>query len=278
MNAVGRWRGELEAWAIPSEIVAAAPESPYGFPTALFRTRGERAPGDLPTPTTARALEELPTGGRVLDVGCGGGATSLPLAGRAGEVVGVDAQEDMLEGFLANARAAGVRAHAIHGRWPDVAQDVGGVDVAVAGHVLYNVPELEPFVRTLVALTARRVVFELTDRHPLHWMNDLWLRFHGVQRPEGPTAQDALLALLDLGLDARLERWTAPRTPGGFDRRNDAVALVRRRLCLNADRDDELLDALGDRLVRREGSWSVGRIDQVIATISCDVSGRSAAP
>ena len=147
VTAIQRWGELLESWAIPSEILAAAPESPYGFPAELFRTRGARRDEpDEPTPTTQRALERLPEGGRVLDVGCGGGATSLPLAGRAGDLVGVDAQEDMLEGFLANAQAAGARAETVHGRWPDVAEAIAPVDVAVAGHVLYNVADLGPFV------------------------------------------------------------------------------------------------------------------------------------
>ena len=123
VTAIERWREQLERWAIPAEIIAAAPESPYGFPDGALPDRGaagDRAQAE-PTPTTLRALERLPEGGRVLDVGCGGGATSLPLAGRAGVLVGVDAQEDMLEGFLANARAAGVDAEAVHGRWPEVA-------------------------------------------------------------------------------------------------------------------------------------------------------------
>jgi SAM-dependent methyltransferase len=268
VTALDRWREELERWAIPAEIIAAAPESPYGFPTELFRTRGERARvAPDPTPTTVRALERLPEGGRVLDVGCGGGATSVPLAGRAGVLVGVDAQEDMLEGFLSNARAAGVEAEAVAGRWPDVADRVGRADVAVAGHVLYNVADLGSFARNLAAVAGGHVVFELTERHPLHWMNDLWLRFHAVERPDGPSADDALEALTESRLDPSIEHWTAPPTPGSFDRKQDAIALIRRRLCLPSERDEELADALGPRLVEREGRWSAGPTDQRLATI-----------
>ena len=268
MTALERWRQELESWAIPPEIVAAAPESPYGFPAELFRTRGERTDDVAdPSPTTERALEGLPEAGRVLDVGCGGGASSLPLAGRAGVLVGVDAQEDMLAGFLANARAAGVEAEAVHGRWPDVADRVRQVDVAVVGHVLYNVADLEPFARSLATVARRRVVYELTERHPLHWMNDLWLRFHDLERPDGPTATDALEAVAELGDDARMGLWSAPPRRGGFERRVDAVALIRRRLCLDPSRDDELIDALGTRLVERGGLWSAGPSDQRLATI-----------
>ena len=271
MTAIRRWGEQLEGWAIPAEILAAAPESPYGFPTELFRTRGARRDEpDAPTPTTQRALERLPEGGRVLDVGCGGGATSLPLADGAGDLVGVDAQEDMLEGFLVNASAAGTRAEAVHGRWPYVAGAIAPVDVAVAGHVLYNVADLGPFVSELAAAAGRRVVFELTERHPLHWMNDLWLRFHGLERPSGPVAEDALDALAELDLDARIDRWEAAPRVGGFARRADALALARRRLCLPPSRDGELAEALGDRLVERGGLWSIGPPAQALATIWFD--------
>lgn len=271
MSAVERWREQLEGWAIPPEILTAAPESPYGFPAELFRARGERkAEHTDPTPTTLRALDRLPEGGRVLDVGCGGGATSLPLAGRAGAIVGVDAQEDMLDGFLANARALGVQAEAVHGGWPEVAGAVAPVDVAVAGHVLYNIGHLEPFVRGIAAVARHRVVFELTDRHPLHWMNDLWHTFHGIERPAGPAADDALEALGEIGLDPRLERWTTPPTGGGSVRPADALALVRRRLCLPASRDGDIAAALGARLAERQGRWSAGPPEQVLATIWFD--------
>ena len=258
MSALDRWREELGSWAIPQPILDAAPESPYGFPVAPFRARGEALARVEPTPTTRSALDALPQGGRVLDVGCGGGATSLPLAARAGVVIGVDAQEDMLEGFQANARAAGVAAETVHGRWPDAAERVETVDVAMAGHVLYNVGALAPFVRALAAVARSRVVLEITASHPLHWMNDLWLRFHDLRRPDGPDAGDAVAALTDLGFEPEVESWTSQSRAGGFERRSDALALVRHRLCLDASLDRELETALGDRLTQVDGRWSAG--------------------
>ena len=61
------------------------PPSPRGASRPSASAGGaRRRPIPTPTPTTRRALEALPEGGSVLDVGVGGGATSLPLAGRAG--------------------------------------------------------------------------------------------------------------------------------------------------------------------------------------------------
>lgn len=270
------WRMQLGARAIPPEILAAAPEPPWGFPAALFRTRAQRAGASGESPTTMRAREALPDGGVVLDVGCGGGATSLPLADRAGILVGVDVQPDLPAVFTAAAAARGVVAETLQGTWPDVAEQAPVGDVAVCGHVLYNVPLLEPFVAALTAHATRRVVLELTATHPLVWMHDLWRRFHGVSFPEGPTADDAEDALLELGLAVhRDERPASEGTErGGFDRREDAVALVRRRLCLPASRDEEVAEALGERLQQDGGLWSAGPVPgQRVVTLWWDTGG-----
>lgn len=259
MSARERWRASLEALAIPEDVLASAPESPWGFPAESFRHRAERAARAEPSALVVRALGSLPQGGTVIDVGVGGGATSLPLAERASLITGIDTSEEMLEGFATAARAAGVAARTVVGSWPDVADAVEAADVVVSGHVLYNVPDLPAFAAALTAHARGRVVIEITSVHPLAWMRDLWRTLHGIDRPGGPTADDAEAALRDVGLAVGREDHTSAHHRGGFERREDAIALVRKRLCLRPDRDPEIVRALGDRLAEDDGLWSAGQ-------------------
>ncbi|MGZ4132931.1 MAG: class I SAM-dependent methyltransferase [Actinomycetota bacterium] len=271
-----RWREPLEARAIPQTILDAAPESPWGFPPELFRVRAERAGSGPPTPTTLRALEALGEGGTVLDVGCGSGATSLPLAAAATHLTGIDGSPPMLAAFREAAAARWVEADAIEGAWPEAAGRAPACDVVVSGHVLYNVPDLPPFLEALTAHADRRVVVELTDHHPLFWMHDLWERFHDLRFPDGPTAEDAAAVARETGVALHREdrHVGEDRGTGGFSSRDDALALVRRRLCLPAERDAELADALGDRLRSdSEGLWSAGPAADVVVTLWWDVAG-----
>ena len=271
MGAVDLWGEQLRAWAIPEEILSQAPESPWGFPPELFRSRADTALARTsPSPSTLRAVEALPQDGTVLDVGVGGGAASLPLASRAARIVGVDSSGAMLEEFLGAAAEVGLSAGAVQGGWPEVAGSVEPADVVVCHHVLYNVQELGPFASALTDHASRRVVVEITDRHPLSWMSDLWLRFHGLERPSGPTADDCEAALAELGIHVGREDHEVDSGRGGFARREDAIALVRRRLCLPAERDAEVASALGRDLREREGLWSAGPKRQMLVTLWWD--------
>jgi Methyltransferase domain len=239
VTAADRWAAELAAWAIPEEILAAAPESPWGFPPALFQAPEEDVGAD--TASRRRALEALPAGGVVLDVGVGGGAASIPLCPPAGRLVGVDESAGMLASLAERAEKLGVEHEEVEGRWPDVAAAVPPADVVVCHHVFYNVPDLAAFALALTDHARRRVVAELTATHPLTAQAGLWRRFHGIDRPEGPTADDAVAVLREAGLGVTAERF--PVAPRPRPDRAAWVAFVRRRLCLSADRDAEL-DAL----------------------------------
>jgi SAM-dependent methyltransferase len=270
VKASERWAVALAAWAIPDEIISKAPESPWTFPPELFRSRVAPAATGQPPPTVLRAAEALPDGGTVLDVGVGAGAATVRLWRRASRVTGVDGSEAMLEEFVRASAAEGVEAVPVLGRWPEVADQVEPADVVVCAHVLYNVQDLEPFVWALDAHALRRVVIEITASHPLSWMNDLWLRFHGLERPTEPTADVAQDAIRESGFDVSREDVERPPRPGGFQRREDAVGLIRRRLCLTPDRDAEVAEALGTHLAQHDGLWSAGPDTQRLVTLWWD--------
>ena len=266
-TAAARWREALAEWAIPNDILERAPESPWHFPVKLFACRAEEAARAGPTFSNERALEALPPGGTALDVGCGGGAASLPLAGRASRLIGVDSSPDMLEAFVEQADRAAVKAEAIEGAWPDVAEHTPVADVAVCHHVFYNAPNLTTFARRLSDHARSRVVVEMTLDHPQSNLNPLWLHFHGLVRPTRPTADDAMDVLREAGLQPGREDWSAPRH-GGFETKAEAVAMVRRLLCLPAERDPEVEALLDDRWNVGEGRW--GFPDRPVATIWWD--------
>lgn len=242
MTAVERWRTGLEALAIPDEILAAAPESPWGFPVGAFVDRVERAL-EQRTPSQERALEALPEGGSVLDVGCGAGAGSVPLVPPAGLVIGVDESHDMLEAFAGEVSARGAGHAEMPGRWPDVAGRVPPADVVVCHNVLYNVPDLDVFAARLTDHARRRVVVQTTAIHPLDWLRPLWRRLWDWAPPPAPTVDDALAVLSQLGYEVGVARWRDRGIATRMDP-DEVVAFTRRRLCLPADRDADVRAAL----------------------------------
>jgi SAM-dependent methyltransferase len=269
-SAAERWAVKLAAWAIPDEILAQAPESPWGFPVEPFRRRATRSAEEAPASVSAqRALEALPEGGSVLDVGSGAGAASLALVPRVGSITAFDPSERMLEAFEELATAAGVTHLAVRGAWPDDAATVEPADVVVCHHVVYNAPDLAGFARALGEHARRRVVIEMTSQHPRAWMNDLWMRFWSLERPDGPTSDDAEQVLRDAGVDVRRQDWELQRQ--GVGPGEDAIASARRMLCLTPDRDPEVAEALGDRLWSDgTGRWFIGHRVQPVTTLWWD--------
>ena len=215
-----------------------------------------------------RAWEALEKPGSVLDVGAGAGAACLPLVARATEVSAVDSDQELLNILVDNANRLGkprcdLRALAGHRR-----RGRAG-DVVTCHHVLYNVPDLGPFVAALTNHARRRVVVEMTARHPLTSLNPLWKRFHGLARPEVPTADDVLAVLEALGLAPRHETWCRP---GGSDHEpfEDLVEVTRRRLCLGPDRSGEVASALRELGAEGERSAGPGSAGVDIVTIWWD--------
>lgn len=266
-RAARRWADALAAWAIPDDILRRAPRSPWVQAVDEF-TVAEQIP-DSPSHRRARqALDAAAAAGgapSVLDIGCGGGRAAFAVAPPAVRVTGVDARAEMLQAFSHAARSRSLSHAQVLGVWPEVADRAPTADAVLAHHVAYNVGDLGAFALAATDHARRRVVLELSDRHPLTPMAPLWRHFWGVQRPDGPTAQDALAVLLEAGLPARIETWTEDDGTCGravLDHRR-RVELTRIRLCLPAERDPEIAEVLtrsGPPGPRRVATlwWDVG--------------------
>jgi len=250
-EAGARWAGLLASWAIPDDIVARGEVPPWSHDPATFAMDDT---ADPTSPIFAVARDLLPPdGGTVLDVGCGGGRSSLPLFPRARHITGVDSSRAMLDQFASAADRLGVAHREIEGRWPDVAiaaelagEPIERVDVAVCHHVAFNVPDLEPFVVALSAIARIGVVMVLPRRHPMSAWNAAWKHFWNLDRPSGPTSDDAVEVLRAVGIEPEVIEVPRPAMARHADDPTALVASARRRLCLTSDRDDEIAAWLRD--------------------------------
>jgi SAM-dependent methyltransferase len=234
MIASEKWKKDLQEWSIPQEIIDQAPESPWIHPPALFQIPQQI---DL-TPSHQRAFDSLPINGSILDVGCGGGIAAFAMGSKAGKVIGVDHQPEMLEMFTSNAQKRHMESVVHEGFWPAIADQVEVADVAVAHHVVYNVQEIVSFIEAMNLHARKRVVLEMPQHHPLSNLSEAWKFFWELDRPENPTPRDLVDVLTEVGINAHLQLWDGQlRQERNLD---DAVRFTRIRLCLPESRETEV--------------------------------------
>lgn len=236
------------------------------MPRQVFARRADRLARLPEGPSYERAWAALEPPGTVLDVGSGPGTASLPLLARCTGLMAVDSDAEMLALLGERATSRGVTARCFAGQWPAVAPEVPVADVVTCHHVLYNVADLEPFVTALTSHARRIVIVEMTTTHPLTSLNPLWLKFHDLTRPDGPTSDDAIEILRLMGLNPGSERW---RRPGGADYASfgELTEVTRRRLCLPPERADDVAEALIELGVDPARPLDLGSSGREVCTI-----------
>ncbi len=229
-----KWKKDLEAWAIPKEIIEQAEESPWIHPPILFQL-----PANIvDTFSYQMAREALPVDGSVLDIGCGGGIAAFALTGRVKKVIGVDHQPEMLTMFNENAKQRGINSQTFAGFWPDIAKQIPSADVVTCHQVVYNVQEIVPFLQALNDHATKRVVIEMPAKHPLANMDKAWSHFWKLSRPTDPTPQDLVEVLNEMGIKAFIHYWSgAMRQETDIDQEAEFMTT---RLCLAKDRQTEV--------------------------------------
>lgn len=179
----------------------------------------------------------------------------MALADRLDSAIGIDQSSAMLEVFAEEATARGITSRTVAGTWPEVAAETGMADLVVCHHVAYNVADLGPFVVALSQAARRRVVMELTLTHPQTSNAPLWQEFWQLDRPAGPTAEEALAVVREVGIDATLEIG-----PAGTLRRQASIearaVTAARMLCLGPDRLPDV-EAAVERLAPRSDQRAV---------------------
>ena len=267
-SATDHWRIQLEGWALPQELLDAVPDSPYEWPAHIWkRRRAALAAGPEPV-TTGVVRDRLPTGGTLLDVGAGTGRASLGLATEGHWLTAVERNAGMAAALREEAERLAIDAVVIEGAWPDVVAEAGRHDVVMCAHVVYDVQDIGPFVRSLDAAARHAVVVELTPAHPWHGLAPYYEALHDLSRPAGPTAGDLAAVVTEVvGVVPTVQEWTRP---GGmrFESIDELVDFQRRRLVLPADRMAELEGLLIPEIVEDGGWFLLGPPERELVTIS----------
>jgi len=155
----------------------------------------------------------------------------------------------------------------------DVAAQAGRAHVVVCGHVLYNVADLTPFITALNEAATRRVVIEITRSHPRTRPLEraLWRHFWNLERPEGPAWEDAVAVIREAGIEPNVDRWESEQR-GGFPRLEELVSWMRRTVCLDPTRENEVRAIVLEHVVERDGLWRLSAEPRALATLWWDVS------
>jgi hypothetical protein len=113
---------------------------------------------------------------------------------------------------------------------------------------------------------------EITPRHPAAPLNPLWSALHGIERPIGPTATDAVEVIAETGVAPHWRAWSRPITRDGTDYA-ELIASTCRRLCLPPQRRDDVEAALRDLGVRPDRPY-LGGPNRDLVTIWWDTGLR----
>ncbi len=199
-------------------------------------------------PVLNRLWEEITPGSTALDVGGGGGRYALPLALHCEQVTVVDPSVSMIDGLRVGAQEANVsNLSIVPGLWEEV--EVDPADVVLCANVVYDVAEIEPFIRKLEAHAKDRVFVLAYMESPLSQFSPCWKVAHGEKRVDLPAMPELLHVLWDMDIYPNLETFPALH-PETVRSRPVALELLRQFLFVKSDTEpDRLLQTEIDDLI-----------------------------
>ncbi len=204
-----------------------------------------------------RLLEVLDPTSRVVEIGPGTGAFTLPLARAVEQVVAVEPSAAMRAVLRRNLARAGIdNVEVVPQPIEDALETLAGpFDLAFASYSLYDVEAMDVVMRRLVEL-ATHVVALMGSGEPREWERALHRRFVGQERVAPPQVQYFYPLLVEMGIYPDVEMlWTTYNHV--YDSEEALVERWRRRFHLPESQGPILRQALLPLTERREGQLGI---------------------
>ena len=197
--------------------------------------------------------EALPADARVLEIGSGTGAFTLPLARAAGEVLAIEPSRHMREHLDINLQAAGLsNVNLLPKRIEELLPDVQGpFQLIFASFSLYNISDIDLVIGGLLPLTRHLIILLGTGVSSI-WSQELYRQFAGEERVVPPQLDLLYPVLLEMGLFADVRIINASQNYP-YDNEKALIDWWMERLKLLSSRRRELQDALRPLISKRDG-------------------------
>lgn len=223
--------------------------------------------------TMPRLLPLVDEGSRVLEIGPGTGAFTIPLAGAVQEVVAVEPSGNMREILKHNLLQADIENVRVI---PDPIEEAvetldGSFDLAFASYSLYNVETIDQVIQELVRL-ARHVMVLIGSGERREWQRDLHCQFRGRDLVSAPQLQYFYPLLLEMGIYADVQVFTTSHN-SVYDSEEALIDWWQRYFHLDDSQRDSLRSALLP-LTEQRGS-QIGIYDQSQVALVWIEPGRS---
>jgi 2-polyprenyl-3-methyl-5-hydroxy-6-metoxy-1,4-benzoquinol methylase len=200
-----------------------------------------------------RLLQRVGSTARVLEIGPGSGAFTLPLASNVEEVVAFEPSSAMQQILAQNLTKAGItNVRLVPSRFEDELIEVDrSFNLALASHSLYNVKSINMVIQGIVRL-ARHVFILMGSGEQRKWYRRLHRRFTGKDRLSSPHFQYFYPVLLDMGIYADVE---IIRTSANYvyDSEEELIEWWMRHFRLKEDCREELGTAIM-KIAERRGN------------------------
>ncbi len=215
--------------------------------------------------------ETLPADARVLEIGSGTGAFTLPLARAAREVLAIEPSQVMREHLDVNLQAAGLsNVNLLSGRIEESLPDIrsrGPFQLIFASFSLYNITDIDLVISNLLPLT-RHLMILLGTGAPSIWSQDLYRQFSGEERVIPPQLDLLYPVLLEMGLYADVRILNGSQNYL-YANEQALVDWWMERLKLPPSRRRELQDALRPLILKRDDQVGIFR-ERKMALVDID--------